>query len=121
MTQEETQYHKALIKKHFIEETADRFTCIHIAIEYKYNDIAIEMIELIKSSPRPEITLDTLCAAELWGELTTRKGTIAAFRQHIMNLGYKFPAKDKIVPKNGLKAEYTFKGVCDFAIATLKN
>lgn len=117
MTAEETQYHKALIKKHFIEETADKFTCIRIAVEYKYNDIAIEMIKLL---PTLE-TLTTLQAAELWGDLTTRKGTIAAFRQHIMNLGYKFPAKDKIVPKNGAKAEYTFKGVCDFAIATLKN
>ena len=117
MTAEETQYHKALIKKHFIEETADKFTCIRIAVEYKYNDIAIEMINLL---PTLE-TLTTLQAAELWGDLTTRKGTIAAFRQHIMNLGYKFPSKDKIVPKNGAKAEYTFKGVCDFAIATLKN
>ena len=117
MTAEEIEYHKALIKKHFINDTADKFTCIRIAVECKYNDIAIEMIKLL---PTLE-TLTTLQAAELWGELTTRRGTIAAFRQHIMNLGYKFPAKDKIVPKNGLKAEYTFKGVCDFAIATLKH
>lgn len=118
MTSEETQYHKALIKKHFYQDTADKITCIRIAVECKYYGLAIRMITIIKS--KDEI-LDTLQAAELWGELTTRKGTIAAFRQHIMNLGYKFPAKDKIVPKNGLKAEYTFKGVCDFAIATLKH
>ena len=118
MTPEETQYHKALIKENFINDTAWKFTCIHIAIECGYKDLAIELIGLM---PKVENTLTTLEAAMYWGDLTTRKGTIAAFRQHIMNLGYKFPAKDKIVPKNGLKAEYTFKGVCDFAIATLKN
>jgi hypothetical protein len=118
MTPKETAYHKALIKENYLNDSADKITCIHIAIEYKYNDLAIELIKLL---PKPKIVLSTLSAAEFWGELTTRKGTIAAFRQHIMNLGYKFPAKDKIVPKNGLKAEYTFKGVCDFAIATLKH
>lgn len=118
MSQDEIEYHKALIKKHFIEHTADKFTCIRIAVECKYNELAIEMIKALRFKVE---TLTTLQAAELWGDLTTRKGTIAAFRQHIMNLGYNFPSQDKIVPKNGAKAEYTFKGVCDFAIATLKN
>lgn len=118
MTAEEIEYHKALIKDNFVNDTAYKFTCIHIAIECGYKDLAIELIGLM---PNVERKLSTELAAAYWGDLTTRKGTIAAFRQHVMNLGYKFPSQDKIVPKNGAKAEYTFKGVCDFAIATLNN
>lgn len=118
MTHYEIEYHKQLIKGNFVNETADKITCIHIAIECRYKDLAIELINLL---PKPEMTLSTYAAAEFWGDLTTRKGTIAAFRQHVANLGYTFPKEHKIVPKNGLKAEYTFKGVCDFAIKTLKN
>lgn len=118
MTPNEIKYHKQLIKKNFVNDTADKIICIHIAIECRYKDLAVELINLL---PNLEGTVTTEQAAIHWGELTTRRGTIAAFRQHIANLGYTFPKKDKIVPKNGLKAEYTFKGVCDFAIETLKH
>lgn len=118
MTPKKIRYHKRLIKQNFVNKTADKLTCIHIAIECGYKNLAIALIKLM---PNVEGTLTTEQAAIHWGELTTRKGTIAAFRQHVANLGYTFPAEHKIVPKNGLKAEYTFKGVCDFAIETLKH
>jgi len=114
----EIEYHKQLIKHEFINDTADKLTCIHIAIECGYKDLAIELIKLM---PNLQGTVTTKEAAMYWGDLTTRKGTIAAFRQHVANLGYTFPKEHKTVPKNGLKAEYTFKGICDFAIETLKH
>ena len=118
MTANEIEYHKQLIKDNFVKNTAHKFTCIHIAIECGYKDLAIQLIKLM---PIVENPLSTEQAAMYWGDLTTRKGTIAAFRQHVANLGYTFPKEHKTVPKNGLKAEYTFKGICDFAIETLKN